>query len=226
MWNLPPPPGFVGFDEQKPMRIYYRTLPHWRQEGVTYFTTFRLGDSLPEGRLRELTDLRARWEKANPPPRSEEKWLELARTTFKHVERWLDEGTGSCILAEKFAADILEEKLKFFAGEQFELGAYVIMPNHVHVLVRPFSDREHPLESIEQAWKAYSSRDIHAINHETGNLWQRESYDRIVRDEEHLWRCLQYIGNNPRRAGLRLDQARRWVNPAWVKAGWDFEQAA
>jgi REP element-mobilizing transposase RayT len=226
MWNLPPPPGFIGFDPQKPMRIYYRNLPHWRQEGATYFTTFRLGDSLPEGRLRELTELRAKWEKLNPPPRSEEKWKELSRTTIEHVERWLDEGSGSCILAHSFAAEIVETKLQFFAGEQYELGAFVIMPNHVHVLVRPFSDAEHPLEAIEQGWKAYSSRDIHQVNHEAGNLWQRESFDRIVRDEEHLWRCLQYIGNNPRRAGLRLDQARRWVNPAWVRAGWDFEQVA
>jgi REP element-mobilizing transposase RayT len=226
MWNLPPPPGFVGFDPEKPKRIYYRTLPHWRQEGVTYFTTFRLGDSLPEGRLRELAELRARWEKANPAPRSEEKWLELARTTFEHVERWLDEGSGGCVLAEKFAADIVEEKLQFFAGQQFELGAYVLMPNHVHVLVRPFTDSEHPLERIEQGWKAYSTRDIHRVNGGSGSLWQLESFDRIVRDEEHLWRCLQYIGNNPQRAGLRLDQIRRWVNPVWVQAGWDFENVA
>ena len=39
MWNLPAPPGFVGFDPNKPMRFYERNLPHWRQEGATYFTT-------------------------------------------------------------------------------------------------------------------------------------------------------------------------------------------
>ena len=110
MWNLPPPPGFVGFDEQKPMRIYYRNLPHWRQEGVTYFTTFRLDDSLPDGRLRELAALRADWERLDPPPRSAEQWTALSRTTFERVEHWLDEGSGSCILKESFAAEIVAEK--------------------------------------------------------------------------------------------------------------------
>jgi REP element-mobilizing transposase RayT len=224
MWNLPAPPGFIGFDPQKPVRIYERTLPHWRQEGVTYLTTFRLADSLPEPRLRELLALRAEWEKLNPPPRSEIQWKQLSRTTIEHIERWLDEGAGSCVLQEVFAADILERKLKHFDGVQYELGAYVIMPNHAHVLVRPYSDSLNPLETIEQAWKAYSAREINLQRNEQGQLWQAESFDRIVRDEEHLWRCLQYIGDNARRAGLSLSQARRWVCPAWIQAGWKFER--
>ena len=76
------------------------------------------------------------------------------------------------------------------------------MPNHVHVLVRPFSDALAPLEHIEQGWKANTARAIHLVRGTAGRLWQRESFDRIVRDEEHLWRCLQYIGDNPRRASV------------------------
>jgi putative transposase len=223
MWNLPPPPGFVGFDEQRPVRIYYRSLPHWRQEGATYFTTFRLADSLPEGRVRELSALREEWERRNPPPRSEMQWKEFARTTVEHIERWLDAGSGSCILDKPFAAEIVARKLQHFDSLQYELGAYVIMPNHVHVLVRPFSDEHRPLERIEQTWKAHSSREIHAALGQTGRLWQFESYDRIVRDEEHLWRCLQYIGDNARRAGLDLSRVLRWINPRWLAAGWRFQ---
>jgi len=222
MWNLPPPPDFVGFDPERSVRIYQRSLPHWRQEGVTYFTTFRLNDSLPAGRLRELAALRAQWEKENPPPRSEAQWLVISRTSFEMVERWLDEGAGSCVLREPFAADILEAKLSHYDGAQYELGAYVIMPNHVHALVRPYSDELHPLEVIEQGWKGFSSREFNAAQRTRGQLWQHESYDRIVRDEEHLWRCLQYIGDNPRRAGLGLHEVRRWVSPVWVRAGWHF----
>ena len=224
MWNLPPPPGFVGFDPQKPVRIYERNLPHWRQEGVTYFTTFRLADSIPAGRLRELAALREQWERLNPPPRSEDQWQEISRTTFEHIERWLDGCSGCCVLQESFAADIVEQKLKHFAGVQYELGAFVIMPNHVHVLVRPFSDAEQPLEAIEQAWKTHSSRGVNRARGVEGQLWQPESFDRIVRDEEHLWRCLQYIGSNPRRATLRAHQTRRWICPAWLAAGWKFDE--
>ncbi len=224
MWNLPAPPGFVGFDPQRPVRIYERSLPHWRQDGVTYFTTFRLADSLPAARLRELTALRAQWENGHPPPRSEAQWKELSRTTIEHVERWLDDGAGSCLLQEDFAAEIVAHKLRHFDGAQYELGAYVIMPNHVHVLVRSFSDALYPLEAIEQGWKAHSSREINLARGTQGHLWQSESFDRIVRDEEHLWKCLQYIGDNPQRAGLRFPQARRWICPSWVAAGWKFER--
>ncbi|WP_254513221.1 transposase [Anatilimnocola floriformis] len=142
-----------------------------------------------------------------------------------HVEHWLDSGAGSCILQQAFAADILEAKLRHFDGVQYELGAFVIMPNHVHALVRPFS-AEHSLETIEQTWKGLSAREINAAQSSQGQLWQRESYDRIVRDEEHLWKCLQYIGDNPRRAGLGPQQSRRWVCPDWIKAGWNFTQVA
>jgi hypothetical protein len=53
-------------------------------------------------------------------------------------------------------------------------------------------------------------------------LWQEESYDRIIRDEEHLYHCLQYIGDNPRRANLSPNDFVRWVRPAWVPLGWNF----
>ena len=61
MWNLHAPPEFRGFDETLPVRFYRRHLPHWRQEGATYFVTFRLADALPQNKLRELAALREQW---------------------------------------------------------------------------------------------------------------------------------------------------------------------
>jgi putative transposase len=74
MWNLAAPPGFQGLREDKDLTIYIRHLPHWRQEGATYFATFRLGDSLPQSKLRELTDWRKEWEQCHEQPRSTEVW--------------------------------------------------------------------------------------------------------------------------------------------------------
>ena len=72
MLELPPaPPGFRGWDPDKRVRIYTRHLPHWRQDGATYFVTFRLADSLPEAKLTEIKNLRAWWEHNYPEPRSE-----------------------------------------------------------------------------------------------------------------------------------------------------------
>jgi putative transposase len=72
MWNLSPPPGFQGLDPNKPVTMYMRHLPHWRQDGATYFVTYRLGDSLPQEKLDELRQFKQEWEKQHPPPRSHE----------------------------------------------------------------------------------------------------------------------------------------------------------
>jgi hypothetical protein len=58
MWNLPPPPGFQGLHPDQPITVYQRHLPHWRQDGATYFVTFRLADSLPQSKLDELAALK------------------------------------------------------------------------------------------------------------------------------------------------------------------------
>lgn len=78
--NLPPlPPGFRGLDPDRRVRIYTRHLPHGRQDGATYFVTFRLADALPQIKLDEIKSLRAHWERTHPEPRSEEDWEEFAR---------------------------------------------------------------------------------------------------------------------------------------------------
>src|SRR5580698_6372184 len=100
MWNLPPPPGFQGLREDLPMDIYVRHLPHWRQEGATYFVTFRLADSLPKSKLDQLDGLRQEWEHRHPRPWSSKSLEELARQQSEYVEKWLDKGMGNCVLKE------------------------------------------------------------------------------------------------------------------------------
>lgn len=97
MWNLSPPPGFQGLREDKPLEVYVRHLPHWRQEGATYFDTFRLGDSLPQVKLKELEMLRTEWRERHPPPWSKVDLESLAIETMQKVELWLDQGMGSCL---------------------------------------------------------------------------------------------------------------------------------
>jgi hypothetical protein len=66
MWNLPPPPCFQGLHPDKPVTVYQRHLPHWRQDGATYFVTFRLADSLPQSKLDELAALKEAWQRRHP----------------------------------------------------------------------------------------------------------------------------------------------------------------
>lgn len=223
MWNLPPPPGFLGLRPDQASVFYQRHMPHWRQDGATYFVTFRLNDSLPQARLRELRAFRENWERTHPPPRNPATQDALAKEIFQRIERWLDRGYGACHLRKAPVADQLEEAMKHFDGERYELGCFAIMPNHLHTIVRPLQSDCHSLESIVGSWKSFSSRTINKLLKRTGPLWQDESYDRIVRDEEHLWRTIQYIGRNPRQARVREGEFRLWLRPEWEQAGWIFE---
>jgi REP element-mobilizing transposase RayT len=148
----------------------------------------------------------------------------LARLILLRVERWLDQGLGSCVLRDTQLSRMVEDSLLYFHQHRYELGASVIMPNHVHCIVRPFGTDDRQLEEITGSWKSYTSRRIHGILGKSGVLWQDESYDRIVRDEEHLWQCLQYIGSNPRKVGLTDAEYRLWVNPTWQAIGWKFSR--
>ncbi len=221
MWNLVPPPGFQGLHPDKPIRMYVRHLPHWRQDGATYFVTYRLHDSLPQAKLRELADYRREWERQHPNP-DEKCWEDLLRETMRRVDQWLDQGAGACHLKEAAHARIAGDAMHYFDGERYELGCYVVMPNHVHAIVRPLVCDEEPLERILQSWKRHIALQINRSRGTTGMLWQEESFDRIIRDEEHLWRAIQYIGANPEKARLTRGQYLLWIRPEWEKLGWRF----
>jgi putative transposase len=225
MWNLPPPAGFQNFDRTKPVTWHNGVLPHLRQDGATYFVTFRLADSLPQSKLRELRAYRDEWNRQHPLPQSREQLDELAREMFTRIERWIDQGLGSCVLRDKAAAHCMADAMQHFAGDRYVLGAYVVMPNHVHAIVQPLHPAIHSLDSILGSWKQYASREINIQRQAPGPLWQEEGFDRVIRDAEHLYRVLQYIGRNPRNAGLSPNECLRWVNPLWQACGWIFEDA-
>jgi len=205
MWNLPAPAGFHGFDPQAPVTISHRHLPHWRQEGATYVVTFRQADSLPQIRLDELRRLRRDWEARNPERRGQVEWEEYARKFTRRVDGWLDEGFGSCVFRERAHVEVLAAALTKFHGVRYHLGAYALMPNHSHVVIRPFEG--HELSGLLQGIKGAVAREIQRRSGTTGaKFWAQESYDRIIRDEEHLARVLVYRGENPVKAGLARER--------------------
>ena len=93
----------------------------------------------------------------------------------------------------------------------------------MHVVVRPTQPEIQTLEDILGSWKQFVSGKINSLAGDAGSLWQEEGYDRIIRDEEHLYRVLRYIGRNPKKAGLPLAACPRWVRPDWIALGWKFE---
>ena len=216
---LDPPPGFQGFDPWQSVRITRRNLPHWRQDGATYFVTFRLADALPAKCVREIARAKRVWEREHPEPRTEEDWRDYARLITRQEEQWLDRGHGECWLAQPENANRVVTALTKFDSQRLHLGAYAVMPNHVHVIVRPLPG--HELEGITKSWKGYTAREINEAVSRRGPFWQEESYDSIVRDAEHLYRVIRYIGDNPKKAGL-AGKCPVWVREDWADAGFGF----
>jgi len=154
-----------------------RHLPHWRQPGATYFVTFRLADSLPASKLRELRAIRSEWERKYGNSMDDAAWHKLAKSLAEKLEYWLDQGMGSCLLRERPHGDTVTEALYHFDGNRYHLGCFVVMPNHVHLIVRPFDQEDDSLERILQSWKRHAAMKINRRSSRTGPLWQQESYD-------------------------------------------------
>ena len=219
-FNKPTPPNFRGLHPDLPLRKYHRHLPHWRQEGATYAVTFRQSDSIPQTHLQSLKRWRSIWEQQHPEPRTEIEWKQFAQEITNKTERWMDEGYGSCVFRESRFSRMMSDSLLHFQNQRHFTSCFVVMPNHVHVVIRPMSSFE--LEDCLQRIKQYVSTHVNKDLKQEGTLWEEESYDRIVRDEEHLWKVVQYIGRNPKKAGIPVAQWLRWIHPDWQAAGWDF----
>lgn len=102
----------------------------------------------------------------------------------------MDAGAGSCLLADSQCRRFLEETLMRDQGERVEHQAWVIMPNHVHLLSSPRVE----IGSLLKIWKGVSARRIGK-----GSIWQRNYRDTLVRDSGHFANAVRYIRRNPRR---------------------------
>jgi REP element-mobilizing transposase RayT len=192
--------------------IYSRHLPHWRQEGCTYFVTFRLDDSIPQEKLHQWEQELEDWHRRNPEPHTAEQRGEYHQRFTERFHRWLDAGQGACLLRNPAQSAVVEEALQCFEGERYVLSGYVVMPNHVHVLVRPIQG--HILKEILHSWKSFTAHKLNAALGRTGKVWQNESFDCIVRNAAQLDKYAAYIVENPAKARLKEGEYRLKVGQA------------
>ena len=169
--------------------------------GATFFVTFRLADAVPAEPLRAYVAERQQWLATCPqrpwPPEIEK---EYHRKFTSRFERWLDRGFGACVLRKPACSRIVADALHHFEGERSRLHAWVVMPNHVHLIASLIG--EETLPALLHSWKGYTARQINQHLGTTGAFWQKSYFDRIVRDWDHYASCARYIRNNPVKAGL------------------------
>jgi hypothetical protein len=132
---------FRGFDPRDEVAIARRRLPHWRQNGVAYFVTFRLADSLPQSLLEQWRDERAVWLRWHPPPWSPDEEREYEERFIDRIQEWLDAGLGACHLRRPDVRCRVERSLLHFDGKRYDIDAFVLMPNHLHAVIKPAGAR-------------------------------------------------------------------------------------
>ena len=199
--------------------FYRRNLPHIQPEGATLFITFRLVGSLPieivkrlkvekedaETRINQIADKSER-----------EKQLTLEHRRF--FGKW-DEALDTLNYGEKYLsnpqiADLIAESLHYRDGKVYDLEAFCIMSNYVHLVGTPLEDGDgkyYSLSKIMHSLKRYTAHESNLILSRTGPFWQHENYDHFIRDAAELERIIKYVLNNPVKAGLVND----WTDWKW-----------
>jgi Rad3-related DNA helicase/REP element-mobilizing transposase RayT len=178
-------------------------LPHWTMKGSIYHVVFRLADSLPEVVLQRLSQeqeaIHAQAATSRSPLLQPEK-EKLKHLRAERIEKYLDEGHGGCWLNNAAIAQVVVTALKHFDRSRYNLLAWCVMPNHVHVIVQPTS--QWPLSRILHSWKSFTAKAANKQLDRTGEFWQVEYYDHLIRDERELHTCIEYVLRNPEMAGL------------------------
>jgi len=198
--------GFLGWHE----RGY---LPHCDFPNLVQLVTLRLEDSMPVSRRGEWQHLLK---------------IEDSRERRAQLEEYLDRGVGGCLLRDMRVAKIMENTLLYFHHERYELLAWCVMPNHVHVLT---DVKQTPSGKIVQSWKVHTENELRrmiaserrALPQRADDLsivaprrcsafrlkWQREYWDTFMRDETQEQKAVRYIENNSVKAKL-CRAARDW----------------
>ncbi len=211
---------FRFYDPSQAPVITKGHLPHWDQGGATYFITWRTADSIPRAKFEHWNQQREMWLRdhhinpADPDWRKQvEELPEELRKELRRFSRALDEEMdschGECVLRRRDCALVVEDALRHFDGDRYLLGDFVVMPNHVHVLVGELP-REKMKEQVS-SWKKWSATKLNQLLDRKGRFWQTEHFDHLVRSLSAFERFQRYIAENPSKAKLREGEYLHWA---------------
>lgn len=203
------------------MREFYRRhLPHWQPRDAVFFVTFRLKNSLPEEIIESMRAERERARVALKQFPDAERVRRSDLEERRYFEKWdayLDKAEfGPGWLSQPEIASIIKEAMHYRDGKVFDLHAFSIMSNHVHAVFKltSMSDWQsdvQPLSKVMQSLKSRTSRQANLLLGREGAFWQDESYDRVIRDSDEYIRIVNYVLQNPVKAGL----VSRWEDWPW-----------
>jgi len=201
---------FELFDPDAGVRIEKgANLPHWYQPGVSYFVTFRTEDSMPVEVSRRWYAQRADWLQRHGILMANRNWreqldrLDVAQrrefheTFSRQYLEALDKGYGACVLRQAELSKIVAKSLLHFDGSRYHMGDFVVMPNHVHLIVCLLGETD--IEAQCTSWKRFTAKEINQKLGTKGRFWQEESFDHLIRSPEQFDAIQCYIARNPER---------------------------
>jgi putative DNA methylase len=172
-------------------------LPHFDGGELAQFITFRLYDSLPrEVLIRWKDELKL------------EKSAEFESVMRRRADASLDHGHGHCYLRDQRIATMVQGAVLFHDPDKYRLIAWVVMPNHVHMLCTPRQGQS--LAGIMHSVKSFTSSEANKMLNRSGRFWQKEYFDRYVRNTRQFAKTVSYIENNPFKANL-CERPEDWV---------------
>jgi len=189
--------------------FYRRVLPHWQPGGVPLFITWRLAGSLPKVVSLQFEEEQQRL--ADDPRHSDthSDWaIQQHKRLFARWDDYLHQARqGPRWLEQPEVAQAVRDVFHQYVDDFYTLYAYVIMANHVHILIQPLTDRRTdlpvPLRVITQRLKGSTARYANLLLNRTGQaFWAQESYDHWARNPQETARIINYIVNNPVKAGI------------------------
>ena len=194
-------------------------LPHIENKQYQMIT-FRLYDSVPKEVVEEWKEMLSllggsQTSSLREPRRhSFSTYKTEADRLLALLDKYEDAGYGSCVLKDDKVAKIVHDAIFFYHGKKYNVISWCIMPNHVHVLIEVMKNIS--LSSILHSWRSFSSNEINKVLNRSGRLWMPEYFDRFIRDNDHFNNVVNYIHNNPVKAGL-VKEATEYK---WSSAGY------
>ncbi|MCL1920225.1 MAG: SNF2-related protein [Kiritimatiellaeota bacterium] len=190
-----------GRDARAPEAHSRGYLPHIENRQFQ-FITFNLFDAIPQSVIQQWKDELKILSAVNP---DSPEYCELHR----RVEEYQDKGHGASFLKEPQIAEIVQNALLHFNGKRYRLVEWCIMPNHVHVLLEVFPGSS--LSEIMHSWKSFTAHEANKKLNRKGDFWLPEYFDRFIRSPKHFDFTVNYIRENPVKAGLvRIYQDWQW----------------
>ena len=203
----------LGARASRPHKAWHNRgyLPHFDEAGTVQFLAFRLVDAVPATMVAAWkTELKLSGGEAADDPRCAQ--------IRRRIESYADRGHGACWLKDARVAEVVRDALLHFDGERYRLLAWIIMPNHVHALIETLPG--FPLDGVIHSWKSFTAKRANRLLGRTGVFWMGDYFDRYVRDEKHLCAVMQYMEENPVKAGLvRFAREWRWLGGCLQKDG-------